>query len=106
MSNTPTPTPRTDKYFAARCVKDQNHWAAFARELERELANAIAERDEHDECADAWCAKARELNEQRDTLAEALREITKTGEATPVLTYQAMESIAREALAAVKGEQP
>ena len=35
-------TPRTDAYRAAKANKSQDNWAAFARELERELASERA----------------------------------------------------------------
>lgn len=46
MSNTKLQTPETDAYFKATAVKDCNHWASFARTLERERNEARAENDD------------------------------------------------------------
>jgi hypothetical protein len=67
------PTPRTDAYKGTHETHRNNGKTIYghAEELERELAEARESIKEHDACADAWCAKARKLNEG---LAEAIRE--------------------------------
>lgn len=47
-------TPRTDAYRAAKAAKSEDNWAAFARELERELEQ---ERQDHTQ-ADLDCLRA------------------------------------------------
>ena len=106
-------TPRTDAYFTARCVKDQNHWAAFARELERELAEARRLIEMQKESLRLIKEKhglgdrhvMRELKEQRDRLAEALEKIIQIAPSSGPLWFGSHAiHAAREALAAVKGD--
>ena len=66
------------------------------------LANALKERDEAREKYDQICSQTLiEINkvcDERDKLREALRDVLKVSEPTPVLTYQKMEDIASKAL--------
>ena len=49
-----------------------------------------------------YTAQIRNLKRERDKLREALREVLKVSEPTPVLTYQKMEDIASKALKETK----
>ncbi len=105
-------TPRTDKEIVGELLV----FASFARKLERELAAVTEERDElkskyrthHDEAERITneirrvSSVCRELREQRDRLAEALREIA---EGSPCLECGGGYAmwLAAEALANVKG---
>lgn len=94
MNEPQTDTPRTDHIESALGTASQQCHPTIwmhARQLERELAAATKERDEIPNCIAALEIQAREyrkvmleivtknetLKQQRDTLAEALREILK-----------------------------
>jgi hypothetical protein len=121
-------TPESDKAkiaFTSLFDNDDAYWVPFkvSRKLELKLAAVTEERDElkskyrthHDEAERITneirrvSSVCRELREQRDRLAEALRQIDEArlddfmGPHTMILKCVL---IAREALAAVEGGQP
>jgi len=95
-------TPRTDKEIVGELLV----FASFARKLERELAAVTEERDElkskyrthHDEAERITneirgvSSVCRELREQRDRLAEALKEIYNVSS----FDYDTMPELARK----------
>ena len=102
-----TNTPRTN----AAILASNGQWSYVLKlcdeELERELTAVIKERDRLQTIVDEQCrvsSVCREYREQRDRLAEALQ---KLADCDWVITLpdrmDAVRSIAREALSAVKG---
>lgn len=98
-------TPRTDIERLLPQDLDNIVSADFARQLERELADA---RDNASELIAAQATENIKLTEQRDRLAEALDKIADLCQMTRMSfetqSFRATE-IAIEALAAVKGEK-
>jgi hypothetical protein len=126
-----TDTPRTDEQvngkpctrfaiMAGDSLRDAMVPSEFARQLEREIAEARKQRDKWAyECGENMkllketIATATRAIEQRDTLAEALRKCVLWAECMSMRCERDRENInwsylidAREALAAVKGGTP
>jgi hypothetical protein len=80
----------------------------FAEQLERELSRALRLAEDNGKLAHQTACELTEARKQRDTLAEALEEITNVAER--VDGWESFPSgpidRAREALAAVKGGTP
>ena len=80
----------------------RNHIIKRSVEVERERDEAIRQRNETNESSVFSCnfyyEEKLKTERERDEAREALREILKVSEPTPVLTYQKMEDIASKAL--------
>jgi hypothetical protein len=90
-------TPETDAEWS--CFKGHTELLHDVKNLSRKLER---ERDEAREQYDQICSQTLiEINkvcDERDKLREALRDVLKVSEPTPVMTYQKMEDIASKAL--------
>jgi hypothetical protein len=70
-------TPRTDAYRIAKAAKSEDNWAAFARELERELIAAsdqLAANHEATKLLSKWLEDERELADRLAALVQLHRD--------------------------------
>jgi uncharacterized coiled-coil DUF342 family protein len=80
-------------------MMQRDEWAAMCGRYKQERDEA---REKYDQICSQTLIEINKVCDERDKLREALREVLKVSEPTPVMTYQKMEDIASKALKETK----